>query len=114
MFQIQLKKYREAMGLSQQELADRLGVRQSTVGMWENGTNKPRHSTLIKIADFFNVSVDELTGEAKHSTERDNHLSLDEQMEGIDFALFGEIKELTDEQKQEILDFVRFKKQQNG
>ena len=37
---------------------------------------------------------------------------LDQQLEGIDFALFGEVKDLTDEQKQDILDYIRFKKAQ--
>ncbi len=68
MFQVQLKLLRENQGLSQQELADRLGIRQSTVGMWENGTNKPRNSTLVKIADYFGVSVDYLLGNTSKPT----------------------------------------------
>ena len=34
------------------------------------------------------------------------------QLEGIDFALFGEVKEMTDEQKQDVLDYIKFKKSQ--
>ena len=34
-------------------------------------------------------------------------------MKGIDFALYGEVKELTDGQKQDVLDFIRFKKAQD-
>ena len=62
MFQIRLKELREVRKLSQAKLADALGVRQSTVAMWENGKNKPEFDTLTRIADFFNVSVDDLVG----------------------------------------------------
>ncbi|MEG1932516.1 MAG: helix-turn-helix transcriptional regulator, partial [Pygmaiobacter sp.] len=62
MFQINLKKLRERNGWSQVELAHRLGVSQSTVGMWEAGRNKPTYATLLKIAQEFKVSVDGLIG----------------------------------------------------
>ena len=62
MFQVNLKKLREGKGLSQAKFAKEIGVSQSTVGMWESGKNKPEFSTLIKIADFFNVTTDILTG----------------------------------------------------
>lgn len=62
MFQINLKKMREDKKLSQAKFAKEIGVSQSTVGMWESGKNKPEFSTLLKIADYFDVSVDVLTG----------------------------------------------------
>lgn len=62
MFRINLKVLREERKISQAKLAKAIGVSQSTVGMWENGTNNPEHNTLLKIADFFNVSMDHLLG----------------------------------------------------
>lgn len=62
MFQINLKKLRESKKLSQAKFAKEIGVSQSTVGMWESGKNKPEFSTLLKIADYFNVTTDILTG----------------------------------------------------
>lgn len=44
MFQIALKKFREQYGLSQTALAKDLGVKQSTVGMWESGSNGPKYN----------------------------------------------------------------------
>ncbi len=64
MFRIILKRLREENKISQQQLANVLKVSQSTVGMWENGKNKPEFDTLIKIADYFNVSVDFLLGKS--------------------------------------------------
>ena len=40
--------------------------------------------------------------------------NLDQQLSGIDFALSGEIHDLTDNEKQDILDYIRFKKSQRG
>lgn len=62
MFQIRLKELREREKISQKALAQILGVSQSTVGMWENGKNKPEHDTLLKLANHFNVSIDYLVG----------------------------------------------------
>lgn len=62
MFRIVLKQLREEKQLSQAALAKILGVRQSTVGMWESGKNYPEFKTLEKLAAYFNVSTDYLIG----------------------------------------------------
>lgn len=62
MLRIKLKELRELHKLSQAKLAKEIGVSQSTVGMWENGTNHPEHKTLLKIAEYFNVPLDYLAG----------------------------------------------------
>ena len=62
MFQLILKELRENRGISQKQLAEILNVRQSTVGMWENGKNKPEFSKILKLSEFFDVSVDYLLG----------------------------------------------------
>lgn len=61
MFQIKLKELRELNHISQAKLAKTIGVSQSTVAMWEVGKSRPEYETLMKLADFFDVSVDELT-----------------------------------------------------
>lgn len=62
MFNIRLKELREQFGFSQAQLARKLGVGQSTVGMWENGKNKPQNAKLEMLANIFNVSTDYLLG----------------------------------------------------
>lgn len=62
MFRVELKKYRENAGLSQCKLAEKIGVSQATVGMWESGKREPNFATLCKLADFFGVTVDALLG----------------------------------------------------
>lgn len=56
----ELKQLRIKKGMTQQQLADRLGVDRTTVTLWELGINKPRADMLIKISNTFNCSVDDL------------------------------------------------------
>ena len=57
----QIKALRHRDRLSQKELAKRLAVGQSTIAMWETGTNTPGYTNLVKLANLFNVSVGDLT-----------------------------------------------------
>lgn len=57
-----LKKLRIQNKLSQQELADRLGISQQSINKYENHNVQPDFHTLIAIADFFHTSVDYLIG----------------------------------------------------
>ncbi|WP_445429720.1 helix-turn-helix domain-containing protein [Bacillus atrophaeus] len=51
---------RKEKGLSQYELADRLGFSRGKLANYEQGTREPDYETLIKIADYFEVSTDYL------------------------------------------------------
>lgn len=55
-----LKELREANNLTQQQLADMLGLDRTTVGKWEIGASLPRGATLIKLARIFKCTTDEL------------------------------------------------------
>lgn len=64
MLRLRLKELREAKHISQAQLAKAVGVGQSTVGMWESGRSVPEYKTLLKVAEYFQVTVDYLTGKA--------------------------------------------------
>ena len=57
-----LKNLRREKGLTQKELAEKVGLRQSHISSWARGEKTPLISGLIKLADFFNCSVDYLIG----------------------------------------------------
>lgn len=59
---INLKKLREDASISQKALADAIGVSQQSVNKYENHNIEPDIETLIRIADFFDTSVDYLIG----------------------------------------------------
>lgn len=51
-----IRKYREELGLSQKELADKIGVSNSRVSNWEQGINRPDADMLAEICMALNVS----------------------------------------------------------
>lgn len=59
---VRLKELREQRRLKQEDLALYLNTSQSTVSAYEVGDRTPDIKTIIKIADFFNVSIDYLVG----------------------------------------------------
>ena len=63
---------RKEAGLSQQELAARLQVSPSAIGMYEQGRREPAAQTLVAMAREFGVSTDFLlTGQARSAAEGD-------------------------------------------
>jgi len=65
-----LKQLREAAGLSQRQLAERVGVIHSNINYWENGSKLPRSEFLIPMAKSLGVSVEVLLGEPKPSKSK--------------------------------------------
>ena len=57
-----LKELRIEAGIGQAELARNIGVSNGIVSLWENKKREPTMSSLIAVAQYFNVSLDYLTG----------------------------------------------------
>ena len=57
-----LKQCRKKQGVSQAELAAKLGVTQQAVGKWESGKSSPDPSTVARIAELLNTTADYLLG----------------------------------------------------
>lgn len=47
---------REGLGLSQEEMAEKLGKKKQQVSIWENGVNKPTIDNLLEICNTFDVA----------------------------------------------------------
>ena len=82
-----IKKARLDAGLTQIEVAEKLGVAQAQYARWENGGRNPKDETVKKLAEIFGVTFDKLQG----------------RNDGLDdiVDLLRKV-ELTDEQKLEI------------
>ena len=57
---MRLKEIRKSKGISQLKLAMDLNTNQNTISRYETGEREPGINELIKIADYFNVSIDYL------------------------------------------------------
>ena len=59
---MRIREIRKAKGISQLKMAMGLNTNQNTISRYETGEREPGINELIKIADYFNVSVDYLLG----------------------------------------------------
>ena len=59
---MRIKQLREADGMSQRELGERIGISGPAVAMWESGENRPSLTNLEKLADVLGVSIDAILG----------------------------------------------------
>lgn len=57
---MRLRQLRRQKGLSQLRLAMELGMSQNTISRYESGEREADYQTLIRLADYFNVSIDYL------------------------------------------------------
>lgn len=70
-FACRLKQLRIENKITQKELATLLNVSQNAVFNWENEKREPSMDTILKIANYFNVSTDYLIGLDKHTIVSD-------------------------------------------
>ena len=87
---MRLRELRIKTGLTQNEIATKLGVSGQTILNWENGIYEPKINQLIQLADLFNVSIDFLV------ERKDNGKMVDDVC-----------KELETISKEELIDFIR-------
>ena len=70
----QIKHYRKQAGLSQEKMAEIIGVSRQAITKWENGTGTPDIVNLMAIADLFQISLDELLSNEKSEKKQDDYI----------------------------------------
>lgn len=98
-----IKKLRIDRGISQRQLADIVGVSQQSVNKYENHNIEPDIETLIRIADYYQTTVDYLIGRTDDSlpySYDDKTLSHDE------MELIESYRKLKEAQKRTLLQFL--------
>lgn len=104
MFGQRLKELRKKKHITQEQLAAIIGVERSSVGKYEGKSNIiPSTDVLNSLADYFGVSIDYLLG--RDTAEQ-------EPVDDFTYALYNETKELTEEDKQQLINMARFLKAQ--
>ncbi|MBR5312203.1 MAG: helix-turn-helix domain-containing protein [Clostridia bacterium] len=79
-----LKELRQKQGISQKDFAALIGIPANTYNQWENGKRQPDTETMLKLAEYFNVSVDYLLG-------RDDKTVSAPRRKGIRIPVYGEV-----------------------
>jgi len=94
-----IRALRKGHHLTQMELSERIGVAQSDLSRMEQGEYKVGLDTLFKLLQVFDLKIGEFFGESETAGPEDREL-------------VTEYRGLSDEARQEVRDFVRFKKMQ--
>lgn len=89
-----VKHLRNSKGISQQELADKIGIDRSTISRIENNEIETTVDNALKIAEVLKVSLADLLGK---------DLSIDSESNELDSLLFSKAKALTDDEKKAVL-----------
>ena len=90
-FQERLKQLRKEHGMTQMQLAEKLGVAGGTVAMWETGKRTPNFEMVDNICDLFDRRIDYVMGSSDDKTPY--HMTEEEQ---IDCALAQVEEDLTE------------------
>ena len=94
-----LKKLRAAKGVTQDNMAEMLNIKRQTYSAYERGVSVPDISSIIKIADYFNVTVDYLL-------ERSNDHSVQSVPLNSVFEIVRIYVGLSDTNKQKVLEYA--------
>lgn len=110
-FSERLKKLRKDAGLTQVDVADKLGISQPAYASWERGVKRPTQDNLVKIAQVLNVTVDYLVGNSDEEI-------MNNKLEDIEILFRKNSEGLTDAEKtvfrQELIAFMKERKKQFG
>ena len=119
-FSTRLKELRKERGYNQEQLAEKLNKSKSSISSYESGRRTPDIESFREMAEFFNVSIDYLTGNSKLKNDPNSRikealesdpelLSFWEDIEGRSSLklLFKQTRDLPDEAIQDIVNMIK-------
>lgn len=104
-----LKRLRTKKGLTSEELCSKIGIKGGSYRNYERNDRKPDYDTLVKLADFYNVSTDYLLGrpDAKPPEEPLDEFARKKHLKSLEKVFMKKYLALTEEQRDKVLDFLR-------
>ena len=102
---LKLRELRIELGIKQEDLARIIGVQDYTIGNWERDRSEPSIEHLVKLADYFQCSIDELLGREDYGTG--NVVIQGAQLSAFDERLLQVVHMLTLEDQYQVLGFAQ-------
>ena len=90
---MEIRKYRQAAGMTVEQLANKIGVTRSAVTLWENGKREPGFEYLVKLADTFRISMDDLL-DYHPASSATNIISLRPPVDPAETVLLGKYRKM--------------------
>jgi transcriptional regulator with XRE-family HTH domain len=112
---------RDEQRLTQEELAQKLGINRAALSHYENNRREPDYATIQRVADFFHVTVDFLMGRTQEATsvlteevkEFVDELELSDEALLQKFSLMIDGERLTPEEAKRFIAFIRASRSMN-
>lgn len=101
-----IKWLRKTRGLSQLNLAEALNVSQATIASYETGARRPDWEMIIRLADYFNVSIDYLAERTTEAKQPEDEPITDDALAKKHFALKRITYGFDSEQMDDMLDLA--------
>ena len=95
-----LRSLREERGISQMKMAQATGLSHATLARWELGQSEPTASSLVLLADFFNISIDDLLDYSPSELLQQNQPFIKTEIQQL-------YDELTPQQQEALLNYAR-------
>ena len=102
-----IRDARKAAGLTQRQLADRLGVSNTSISNWEKGLSRPDADMIQKLCSYLSLQPNYFYGTENAPADAGKRSVSDDE---IKFALFGGDGEITDAMYDEVKRFAAFLK----
>lgn len=103
-----IRELRRAMGLTMKQLGEELGVAESTISHYETGRRQLDNETLLKLGEFFGVTVGYLLG-VEESLKAPTGIGEREMSDAeLKFALWGDCKDVSDDDLADVRRYAAF------
>lgn len=103
---VNMRALRKKANYRQEDVSRLLNIQRQTYSNYENASRTPPLEIIIALAELYNVSVDYLVCGINHVSDRNAAFLTPEEKQ-----LLNDFADLSEQKRQEVLDFVRFKKQ---
>ena len=109
-----IRNARKALGLTQRQLAEQIGVANTSISNWEKGLSRPDADMIQKLCDVLRLQPNDFYGttNAEHAPADTGRRSVSD--DDIKFALFGGSGEITDAMYDEVKRFAAFLKEREA
>lgn len=107
-----IKKLRNEKGLTQMNLAELMGIDQTTVSKWELGKATPDTPILIRLAEFFDVSTDYLLGLSNYYYP--DFIKSENKYSDEELQLLEDFRSLPRQEKAQAAEYVHYLAERRG
>lgn len=101
-----LKAARKKSGMTQQEVADAIGVVQSAYKNYEQGNREPKGDTIVKLANLFRVTTDYLLGRNTEEPEPIEKLADDFRLTALEEKILNNYLNLPEKVRGDLMEFL--------